>query len=456
MRRLAVLAAGLTAIAFAATASGAPPKGPGVAFYAGKKGSGGKPPTVELRRSGFTTAGEPNIGITPDGVIWSDVREKVVRSVDGGRTWMVKSLDGHATTLDPYLYADPRTGRVYKSDLAGTCQVLSWTDDRGETWSHAPAACNQSDHQTIAAGPPTSIPVTGAYPNVLYNCSQTVGYNGYSAATGCARSLDGGTAWTPTGSFAFADPSPYTPAADSGDGGVPGHCNGDNGPIYVASYGRVFVPRGWCGQPWLAYSDDEGTTWTRVQVAKNGMNTSVSGGFGIVAPGSGQSDHEAAVVADAKGNVYYLWMAKDRLPYLAVSRDRGKTFGTPVRVSPPGVREAWGPSLDVSPTGAVAVAYMGSTNSPGAPWTASYGETTFTGYLSLLPRPSDKTPLVWAAPVSPPDSPFVYGHCGPGRCDDGVLDFIDVAFAPDGSVWGAFVDSAAKDELVFGHLRAPR
>jgi hypothetical protein len=456
MRRLCAALAGVVAITFATTASGAPPKGPGVAFYAGKKGNGGKAPTVELRRTGFKTAGEPNIGITRDGVIWSDVREKVARSVDGGRTWQSLTLTGHATTLDPYLYTDPKTGRVYKSDLAGTCQVLSWTDDRGETWSHAPAACNQSDHQTIAAGPPTSIPVTGAYPNVLYNCSQTVGYNGYSAATGCNRSLDGGTTWTPTGTYAFLDPSPYTPAADSGDAGVPGHCNGDNGPIYVGSSGRLFVPRGWCGQPWLAYSDDEGTTWTRVQVAKNGMNTSVSGGFGVVAPGSGQSDHEAAVVADARGNVYYLWMAKDRLPYLAVSHDRGATFGAPVRVSPPGVREAWGPSLDVSPTGAVAVAYMGSANSPGAPWTGSYGETTFTGYLSLLPHPSDKAPLVWAAPVSPADAPFVYGHCGPGRCDDGVLDFIDAAFAPDGSVWGAFIDSASNDELVFGHLRAPR
>ena len=29
----------------------------------------------------------------------------------------------------------------------------------------------------------------------------------------------------------------------------------------------------------------------------------------------------------AKGNVYYTWIAKDGLPYLAVSRDDGKNVG---------------------------------------------------------------------------------------------------------------------------------
>ena len=447
------LASAAVALAVAGGSSAAPSRG--VAFYAGGRGNAGKAPTVDLVRTGFKSAGEPTLGIAKDGTIWSDVRQDVVRSTDGGRTWSRIALPGHATTLDPYVYVDRSTGRTWKSDLAGTCQVLSWTDDRGETWTHAPAACNQSDHQTIAAGPPTSVPTNG-YPNVLYNCSQTVGYNGYSTATGCARSNDGGLTWVPTGSFAFADPSPYGIGPESGDAGVPGHCNGDNGPIAVASYGRLFVPRGWCGQPWLAWSDDEGLTWTRVQVAKNGMNTSVSGGFGLVAPGHGQSDHEAAVAADKNGNVYYLWMALDRLPYLAVSRDRGKTFGAPVRVAPPGVREAWGPVIDVDDRGRVAIAFMGSTNSPGAPWKASYADTTFTGYLALIPRPLDRAPLVWAGAVSSSDAPFVYGACGPGRCDEGVLDFIDVTVAPDGTVWGAFVDSAQGDELVFGRLRAPR
>jgi hypothetical protein len=457
-RLCTALLAGATAAAALAGASGAATTkgGKAVAFYpGGVRAAAGTAPRLETFRTGVKPAGEPNIGITRNGTIWASAMAKVVRSTDRGKTWQATALDGHVATLDPYLYVDPATSRVYKSDLAGTCQLLSWTDD-GTTWSHAPAACNQSDHQTIAAGPPVGGLTTIGYPNVVYDCSQTLGYNGYSFATGCARSLDGGLTWAPTGTYAFSDPSPYGAGEGSGDAGVPGHCNGDNGPIFVAPYGRLFVPRGWCGQPWLAYSDDGGTTWTRVQVAKNGMNTSVSGGFGLVAPGSGQSDHEAAVVADKTGHVYYLWIGKDRLPYLAVSRDRGTTFGPPLRVAPPGLKEAWGPSLDVDAKGRVAMAYMGSTTSPGAPWTGSYADTSFTGYLAVVSRPADKKPLVWAGPVTAAGEPFAYGTCGPGRCNDGVLDFIDVAFAPDGSVWGAFIDHTRGDELVMGHLTAVR
>ena len=447
----------VAAAALAGSGAEGAPGGKAVAFHpSGQRASARTAPRLETFRTGVKPVGEPNIGIAKDGTIWAGAMEKAVRSTDRGRTWQTLTLTGHLTTFDPYLYVDPTTSRVYKSDLAGTCQALSWSDDRGTTWSHAPAACNQSDHQSIAAGPPPAGMTTTGYPNVLYNCSQTLGYNGYSFATGCARSLDGGLTWVPTGTYAFADPSPYGVGPGSGDAGVPGHCNGDNGPIFVAPYGRLFVPRGWCNQPWLAWSDDGGTTWTRVEVAKNGMNTSTSGGFGFVAPGSGQSDHEAAVVADKAGNVYYLWMAKDRLPYLAVSRDRGKTFGPPLRVAPPGLKEAWGPALDVDAKGRVAIAYMGSTNSPGAPWTASYADTTFTGYLSVITRPTDRKPVIWGGPVTRADEPFVYGACGPGRCDTGVLDFIDVAFAPDGTVWGAFVDSARGDELVMGRLGAVR
>jgi hypothetical protein len=454
-RRLsaALAVATVAGLALAGAASGAP-GGRAVSYYAGGGFvKAGRAPSIALHRTGFHGAGEPTVGVTKDGAIWSDVYADVVRSTDGGRTWKLSTPPGHAATLDPYLYVDKATSRVYKSDLAGTCQLLSWSDDGGTSWSRSAAACNQSDHQSLSAGPPTSIPTVTSYPTVLYNCSQTVGYNGYSFATGCARSPDGGLTWTPTGTFAFDDPSPYGVGAGSGDAGIPGHCNGDNGPIFAAPNGTLYVPRGWCGQPWLARSTDEGTTWTRVQVAKNGMNTSLSGGFGFVAPGSGQSDHEAAVVADKAGNVYYAWVAKDRLPYLAVSHDGGKTFGAPLRVSPPGVREAWGPALDIDARGRVAVAYMGSTNSPGPPWTGSYADTSWSGYLGLLARPNDKRPVVWSGPVSRPDAPFVYKTCGPGRCDDGVLDFIDVTFAPDGTVWGAFVDSTTNDELVLASLR---
>jgi hypothetical protein len=288
----------------------------------------------------------------------------------------------------------------------------------------------------------------------VYNCSQTVGYNGYSFASGCDKSLDGGKTFVPTGTFAFADPSPYGFGEGSGDSGIPGHCIGDVGAIHAGPDGTLYVPRGWCGQPWLAFSKDEGVTWTRTQVAKNGMNTTLSGGFGFVAPGSGQSDYQATVMADKQGRVFFFWVALDRLPYIAVSRDGGKTFGKPIRVSPPDVREAWGPAIDIDDKGRLGLAYLASTNSPGKPWTGSYREVTFTGYLARIDNPTAPRPKVVSAPVTPPDAPLVLGACSPGRCNNGILDFIDVALAPDGSVWGAFVDTSNKrHELVMGHLR---
>ncbi len=424
-----------------------------VAAPAAQAGRGTSPrPRVELLRTGFAGAGEPNIGIAKDGSLYSTVTAKVVRSTDHGLHWKDVTPPGHSLTLDPFLYVDKATGRVYKSDLSGTCQLLSWSDDGGTTWTASPAACNLSDHQSISAGPPVLSKTVG-YPNVVYDCSQTVGYNGYSAASGCDKSLDGGTTWVPTGTFAFADPSPYGVGAGSGDSGVPGHCLGDVGAIHVGPDGTLYVPRGWCNQPWLAISKDEGLTWTRVQVASNGMNATLSGGFGVVAPGSGQSDYQATVMADGAGHVFFFWVAKDRLPYLAVSRDGGRTFGRPLRVSPPSVREAWGPAIDLDSKGRLGLAYLGSTDSPGAPWTGSYSDTTFTGYLGLVASPLAPVPSVVTAPVTGAGASLAHGACGPGRCNASILDFIDVALAPDGSVYGAFVDSTtAAHELVVGHL----
>ncbi|MFN2543828.1 MAG: sialidase family protein [Actinomycetota bacterium] len=411
-------------------------------------------PAVELFGTAFTGTGEPTIGVGRDGTLYSDDLTKTVVSTDHGKTWRdISPSNNVPASLDPYLYLDPVTNRLFKSDLIGTCQHLAFSDDEGTSWTRLPAACNLSDHQTIAAGPPATSQTVG-YQNVVYDCSQSAGYNGYSAASICDKSIDGGRTWVPTGTPAYHDPSPYGFGPGSGDSGVPGHCNGDIGHIFVGSDGALYVPRGWCGQPWLAVSHDEGATWTRTQVASNGMNTTVTGGFGLVAPGSGQSDHEAAVVADTKGNLFYMWMGLDRLPWLAVSRDHGATWSSPLMIGAPGVNEAWGPALGIDPDGRVSVAYMGTSGSPGAPWTGDYANVAWFGYVAVIPKPLDTRPLIFSAATSSASRPFVKGTCGPDRCDP-VLDFIDVQSATDGSAWAAFVDAPRSKRLVVAHLAPP-
>ena len=68
---------------------------------------------------------------------------------------------------------------------------------------------------------------------------------------------------------------------------------------------------------------------------------------------------------DRKGNIYYTWIARNRLPYLAISRDKGKTWSKPMMIAPPKVTEANPPAMDIGDTGKIAIVYMGTQNARG-------------------------------------------------------------------------------------------
>jgi hypothetical protein len=304
------------------------------------------------------------------------------------------------------------------------------------------------DHQNLFAGPPVMSPTTG-YPNIVYTCSTQAGATIYSVAAMCLKSLDGGLSWAPTGEPAFV-----TDMQEENDLGVQGYCHGAIGHGYVGSDGTVYIPKGLCGQPWLAISHDEGATWERVQVSNLGMPQTEIGVY----------EHEASVAADAKGNVYYFWMGHDRLPYLAESRDEGKTWGKPMMVGVPGLKEAALPHLDAGGVGKVAIVYYGSTNSPGPPFPEaddckpdivgcfsklfflnppdpkSYRDVTWNGYMTVTANALDKRPVFYTASVNDPSDPMVRGTCGPIRCKS-VYDFIDVAIDRHGVPWAAYVDN---------------
>ncbi|HJR44098.1 MAG TPA: sialidase family protein [Actinomycetota bacterium] len=410
-------------------------------------------------------AGEPTLGLTKNGdvfytAIQSNLRIEVAHSADDGQTWDLRSpkiggtRNAHLLTFDPYIYVDTDTDRIFNIDLTVACSYLSFSDDKGKSWTTNALACGRpvNDHHTLFAGPPAITP-TPVYENIVYYCWNDVG------SSSCSKSLDGGLSFSPTGTPAYPGVDPE--AGDQGDS----FCGGLHAHGHVGHDGTVYLPKGHCGQPWLAISKDEGATWTRVQVSKLGTST-----------------HEAGVATDKKGNIYYTWMARDRRPYLAISKDGGKSWGKPMMIAPPGLKEGNLPGLDVGDPGKIAVVYMGSENSPFKPngnWESPectlvedqlgqcgdprYKNTTWNGYMTISDNALDDDPLFYTATVNDKKDPLVRTTCGPGRCH-AVYDFIDIVIGPDGTAWGAFVDACimacadpkadgnAGAEAIVGHL----
>lgn len=392
----------------------------------------GKLPAARLLRTGEDSS-EPTLGVTKNGDIFfssfkTNTRVDVLRSRDSGKTWEIVSpqiagRNVQLVSLDPYVWVDPYTDRVFTIDLTLACSYMSFSDDHGETWTTNPLACGRpvNDHQTLFSGPPATSPPL-LHDSVIYYCWNDI------ASSACSKSITGGLTFAPTGTPAFLG------VETDGGQGVPAFCGGLHGHGHVGPDGTVYLPKGHCGFPWLAISKDEGLTWSQVKVAKVPM-----------------VDHEASVAADAKGNVYYTFVGRDRLPYLVVSRDGGETWGKAMMIGPPGLREANLPSLAIGGPGGAAVTYMGSENSPHKPRTQEctatsscptpdeYKDTTWNGYFTVTRNALAKEPLFYSGTVNDKSDPLVRGACGPGRCQ-AVYDFIDVTVDRSGTVWGAFVD----------------
>jgi hypothetical protein len=392
---------------------------------------------------------EPTLGIASDGTVFhypaavidrdtpaaNGVRflTGVARSTDDGASWRVllptagPVAPTHQASTDPYFFLDPATDRIWADDLsAATCSVLSWSDDLGETWMNSLNGCSEFDHQTLFTGPPVSSSTIG-YPSILYRCSiNLVMLSGSSTTTTCTKSIDGGLTDAPAGQPPFV--------TDTTE--LPNFCDGAVGHGISDSHGTIYLPKGRCPNPWLAISKDEGNSWTRVQVADNGMPGSWETGF----------EHDAGVGVDPAGNVYYLWIAADRMPYLAISRDGGATWSAPIAVAPPGLKEANLPALTVAGTGKLALAYFGSYDSPGAPWDPeAYGDTSWHQVMTMSVDALSADPTFLTATANDPADPVARGACNIVRCNDAVKDFISAETGPDGTPWVALVDGCLKE-----------
>ncbi len=370
--------------------------------------------------------GEPTVGVTSDGTIFMPAGAsvvggsgRVIRSTDNGRSWtdVTDPLLGPKADLDPWVFVDAATDRVFHGPLYVACTWLSFSDDNGETWLANPVAgCGTPghDHQKITAGPPAEGTRTNGYASVLYYA-----YNSFRGeGTVMLRSLDGG--------MTFGDERVIHPQ-DACMGGL-------NGPITVATDGTVYVPKQVCDTVHVLMSRDSGLTWDMLTV-----------------PGAatGNRFHSPMIATDSDLNAYLTYNGKDGQMYFAraaaaAAADSMTGFTEPVRVSPPGTTLAHMSVIAAGAPGRVAIAYL-ATDEPGAAGMAPNDAPATTRWhlmVSMTGNALDDAPTWVTVRATPEDDPVQIGRIWQGGGTEpkrNLRDFIGID-ERDGRVYVAFAD----------------
>jgi hypothetical protein len=374
-------------------------------------------------------------------------------SSDRGAHWSVVKPSGITwNPTDHSSYVDPATGRYFFEDYgpiplapsAGAQQEgpahVNWSDDL-KHWHHTViSGLTLPENPRFTSGrPPSGAPKPKGYPDVLYFCANTnVGF--VSPVIGgrlCFRSLDGGTTWN-QGAVLFT-------------GAVPQHseCNGQ-GEVYsaidgyypqAAPDGSLYVMVACAGVTYLARSTDEAATFPILR----GQTAPVT--LPVPTPQLGDVGGTPELRITRDGTFLLAYQVGNRL-LLRLSHTRGITWSKPVDVTAPGVAAIKMWSFAASSRGDAAFAYLGQRK----------GQTTWDGYLTstrdvVRGFRAPHGPLLFSARVNPASRPMLYGDNVQGSGDlDGTPvpypppfnqqqfgnDFLGVAIAPDGSVWGSF------------------
>jgi hypothetical protein len=288
-------------------------------------------------------------------------------------------------------------------------QVYS-TPDAGRTWTTADyQTAPVTDWEKLALGPP---PAGGAkpqgYPSVVYLCG-----NSPMEASGpgrlCYRSLDGGASFEPAG---YVTPSPETPDACQVLASNAGAVGGD---------GTLYQPMT-CGMgAYVAASKDEGSSYTWLPIP------GAPGGFLTVGGG-------VQIAVDADDNLYALWSAGDTLS-LAISRDRGHSWGKPLAIAAPGAHQVTIPALAAGPRGHVGVAYYAA---------PSADAPRLSAYITQTDDALAERPVFVSAVMNDPAQP-IYAHQSITAASPRA-DYVGATYDRQGTLWAGMVRSLGQPD----------
>lgn len=378
---------------------------------------------------------EPNIGVTSSGAVFMTAGHNTLRSRDFGATWEVVfnlseelpqscapapptpascPIAALTRSTDPMLWVDTETDRVFTDHMTGLyCSNMILSDDEGESWTMKPMTCGTpvNDHQKVATGRGYGPAYPGAasplYENPVYYC-----YNKL-VATRCAVSLDGG----------------LTFPIESTVAGIPSEpCGGINGHPAPHPDGTMFVPLNLgCPATAVGVSEDSGLTWTFKMSPFEDV-------------GAEEIDPEITVTPD--GTAYMLWRGADHLQYLARSKDKFDTWEGPWRVSPDGVKSTVFAGLTSGDDGKIAFAFLGTRDTDSYPSDAP-PETRWHLFVGASLDAAAENPTFTLEQITRDEDPVQIGCVwleGGGEPCRNMLDFIDMASAPDGRFYVAYTE----------------
>lgn len=390
--------------------------------------------------------GEPSLQIAKNGTLWSSEigPMQIWKSNDKGKTWQYIAPPISIGGADADT-AEDDSGRLHVADQAGLdCLFYYRSKDGGKTfdivrathgkgiWFNGQGDCNGQKYSPANVDKPWLITWGKDTVYIAY------GENGRGALD---YSYDGGD------TFKHTDTNfqPNGIAADPLDGSL----------YFVYAFGGSFDSAvGAMNQHkiGISSSNDLGKTFTDTLVVDRGNYDVSAGGFGSLA-------------VDKSHNIYVTWAdnSSGKIEiYLSISKDRGKSWSKPTKVSSASEKISILPTIVAGDTGKVAIAWYGSPdpaitryNAPNSQWYV-FASVSLD---ALSDHPTFEETKVSAEPMHRNSICTHVNKCNgtdittgvyPSGYEGGIADFFRIAVDPEGMlnvIWTDTTGSSPKDHF---------